>query len=303
MRDKLREVCEADRGSIVFGEPLSKHSTISIGGKAEAWYVPLSLEGLRRTKTFLDRFGIKTVIMGCGSNVLIPDEGIDAVVVNLSSDAFKKIEREGNIVTVGAGADLGTLISDCCRYGLGGLEGLAGIPATVGGALATNASYRVAISEFLVKVLVLDAAGDIKWIEKKDLRFGYRFSSLAGRGIVVQAVFHLDEVPPDDLKTRLKDHFTERAERQPLDKRTLGCIFKNPERGGYTSGEMIDAAGMKGFRYGAAQVSEKHANFIVNTDGASSADVTGLMGEIKRKVREKFSVELEPEIEIWDPGS
>ncbi|RKY42938.1 MAG: UDP-N-acetylenolpyruvoylglucosamine reductase [Candidatus Makaraimicrobium thalassicum] len=298
VRDDLRGLCEKHGGRIVFDHPLCGHSTISIGGNASAWYMPASMEELREAKKILDDSGIRTVVIGAGSNVLFPDKGLDAVVISLSAGAFREVRIEGNTVTAGAGADMGGFISDCCACGLAGLEGLAGIPATVGGALVTNAAYRTAISECLSRVLVLDAAGRAQWVGKKDIGFGYRFSSFDKRETILQAVFRLNEVPAADLKKKLRGYFAEKMERQPLDKRTLGCVFKNPGQGEYTSGELIDRAGMKGHCRGGAKISEKHANFIVNTGGAASADVAGLMDDARRKVSEAFSVELQPEIEI-----
>ncbi|MFC1479897.1 UDP-N-acetylmuramate dehydrogenase [Candidatus Omnitrophota bacterium] len=298
VRDKLLQLCEKYGDSALFDHPLSDHSTISIGGKASAWYIPFSFDGLCRMKTFLDDAGIRTILVGNGSNILIPDAGLDAVLINPSSAIFKEIKIEGNMVTAGAGANLGTLVSDCCTKGLAGLEGLIGIPATVGGALVTNAAYRSAISERLSRVLVLGEGAKVEWIEKKDIQFGYRFSSIDREKIILQAVFQLDKASPDELKKKSKHYFSEKMERQPLTRKTLGCIFKNPTEGKHPSGRLIEEVSMKGYRCGAAEVSEKHANFIINTGGASSRDVMNLMDEIRRKVRDKFSVELETEIEV-----
>ncbi|MFC1644291.1 UDP-N-acetylmuramate dehydrogenase [Candidatus Omnitrophota bacterium] len=298
VRDKLLQLCKKYGDSVVFDHPLCDHSTISIGGKAAAWYVPFLLDGLCRTKTFLDDSGIRTIPMGNGSNILIPDEGLDAVVVNLSGAIFKEIKIEGNTAVAGAGANLGTLMSNCCTKGLAGLEGLIGIPATVGGALVTNAAYRSAISERLSRVLVLSEGAKVEWVEKKDIQFGYRFSSIDRGKIILQAVFQLDKANPDELKKKLKHYFFEKMEKQPLTRKTLGCIFKNPTEEKHPSGRLIEEVSMKGYRSGAAEVSEKHANFIINTGGASSRDVTNLMDEIRVKVRDKFSIELETEIEV-----
>ncbi|MGB3057709.1 MAG: UDP-N-acetylmuramate dehydrogenase [Candidatus Omnitrophota bacterium] len=297
-RNRLCDLCQKTGSSIVFGETLAEHSTISIGGEAVAWLIPSDLEALKEVRRFLEDSGILSVVTGNASNVLFPDKGLEAVVINLSSAFFSKKEFKERKVTAGAGLDLRSLLSDCCRRGLSGLEGLAGIPATVGGAVFMNASYLTAISDRLEKVLVLDENSGIRWVEKKDLRFAYRSSSLGRKNIVVEAVFSLDEMPPDDLKKKLRMNFLEKMERQPLDERTLGCIFKNPPGGRHKSGELIDIAGMKGVQRGGARVSDKHANFIVNTGKATSEDVVSLIGEIREKVREKFKIELETEIEI-----
>jgi len=297
-REKLKRLCDGCGDNIVFDYPLKRHSTISIGGKAAAWYVPSSPEGLRRAVYFLNGAGEDFMAIGKGSNMLIPDSGLNAVVISLSSPFFRKIDIKGRVVFAGAGVKLSELISGCCRAGLSGFEGLVGIPGTVAGALITNASYRTSISERLERALVLDVSGRLRWIEKKDIQFGYRRSALGKKDIVLQAVFLLDGCEPAAARNNLKDYFREKMRVQPLDKKTLGCIFKNPSRSGYTAGQLIDMTGLKSSRYGAALVSDKHANFIVNDGGASCADVVALMGHIKKKVREKFSIELEPEIEI-----
>ncbi len=303
MRNSLRRLCEKDGGEILFDHQLRSHSTIAIGGKAVGWYAPSSLEELRDVRSFLDDSGVRWAVLGKGSNVLIPDEGLDAVVINLSGDVFKGIKVEGRKVTAGAGVYLGGLISECCRQGLGGLEGLVGIPGTVGGAVVMNASYRTSIGERLERVLVLDAGGRVKWVDGEDLDLGYRFSSFDRRDIILEAVFDLEEGSPEELKNKQRRYFLEKMRKQPLDEKTLGCVFKNPGGSEYAAGELIERSGMKGARRGGAVVSEKHANFIVNDGGASSADVIGLMEEMREKVRGKFGVELEPEVRILGQGS
>ncbi len=298
VRDSLDRLCSGGGGTVMFDHPLHEHSTISIGGRASAWYMPASPEELREAVVLLADSGVRTIVVGRGSNVLIPDKGLDAVVINLSADLFREITFRGRAVTAGAGAGLGELISGACAHGLTGLEGLVGIPASVGGALSVNASYRTAISERLSRALFLSAAGETKWIEKENLEFGYRRSSFDRKGIILQAVFQLDEELPARAQERLKTYFAEKIKKQPLGERSLGCVFKNPGQRKYASGELIDRVGMKGYRRGAAQVSRKHANFIINTGGATSADVIGLMDDIRDKVRKKFLIELEPEIEI-----
>jgi UDP-N-acetylmuramate dehydrogenase len=228
----------------------------------------------------------------------MPDDGLQAVIIDLGNRIFMRKEFKGKKILSGAGVKLRSLISDCCMRGLSGLEGLVGIPATVGGALVTNASYHAAISDCLESVRVLDERGEVKWTKKELLKFGYRSSSFRKGEIILEAIFSLKEDAPEKLKKRLKANFSEKMERQPLDKKTLGCVFKNPPEGEYTSGELIEMAGLKGASRGDAQVSEKHANFIINNGMATAHDVMMLIDEVKRKVREKFSIGLETEIEI-----
>jgi len=294
---------KSPRGRVLFDHPLREHSTISIGGSADAWCAPADLDELSGILAFLNSEGIRTIVLGNGSNTLMPDEGLRGVVINLSGKPFRRVENNGEMVTSGAGACLGGLIKYCCDKGLGGLEGLAGIPATVGGAACMNASYRSEVSERFVKAQVVRPDGRAEWVGKKDIRFGYRNSSLKGEGVITAAVFALERADPRDLRSRMTGYFAEKLEKQPLGKRTLGCVFKNPSKTGYSSGELIDRSGMKGLSAGGARVSKKHANFIVNEGSAGSGDVLTLISEVRERVREKFLLELEPEIEIMDNGA
>jgi UDP-N-acetylmuramate dehydrogenase len=297
VRNKLTEICDATGSRVAFDEDLFAHSTISVGGKAKAWFVPSSLEALREAALFLRDSGVSSIVVGNGSNVLMPDSGLE-VAINLDNGFFVKKEFEDRKVLAGAGTDLGGLISDCCLKGLSGFEGLAGIPATVGGALATNASYKTAISDCLESVRVMDREGKARWVKKDDIRFGYRSSSFEKDEVIVEAVFTLTEASPEDLKQALKANFCDKKHKQPLGAKTLGCIFKNPEDSEKKAGELIELAGMKGASVGGAQVSQMHANFIVNSGNATASDVTTLIEKVRRQVFEKFSVALETEIEI-----
>jgi UDP-N-acetylmuramate dehydrogenase len=299
VQESLRRLCRRHGGSVKFNHSLSRYSTISIGGEALVWYAPSSLEELREVLIFLRDNSIRIKLMGAGSNILIPDNTVDAAVINLSSAFFKSIRFDKNEVTAGGGANLNNVIHNCCKNGLAGLEGLTGIPATVGGALVMNASYSTAISERLSRVLVIDFDGEIAWMNRKDIKFGYRYSSLQGKGIILEAVFVLKKSAPDELNDKLRSYFVDKFRKQPLDEKTLGCIFKNPVQTRHTSGELIDKSGLKSLQRGAAKISEKHANFIVNSGGAMYKDVIGLMESVKKEVYKHFSIELEPEIEIW----
>ena len=256
-----------------------------------------SVRGLVNVRQFLDDAGIGTVVVGNGSNILFPDEGLKKVIISLESDAFRKIQVDDNIVSAGAGAKLGELISRSSKKGLAGMEGLVGIPATVGGAVWTNAGYIRAVSDMLLKCLVLDSEGHEKWITKDEITFGDHYADLRGRGIILEAVFELDGDSPEMLQENIRMHFHQKMDSQPLEEKTLGCIFRNPDEG-TTAGGLIDSAGLKGRRCGGAEVSDKHANFIVNTGVATSANVRDLISTIQKEVNEKFSIKLETEIEV-----
>ncbi|NQT33369.1 MAG: UDP-N-acetylmuramate dehydrogenase [Candidatus Omnitrophica bacterium] len=293
---QLTELCQGDSSKVLFNEPLSRHSTIGIGGRASVFFIPQSLEGLINVVNMLRSEGMRIIAIGNGSNILFPDGGLEAAIVNLSSPFFTSKKFTDETVYAGAGAGLSELISDCCRRGLGGLEGLVGIPGTVGGAVFSNASYKGAISDHLLSIKVLDEDGRTKWVERNKMEFGYRYSSITEKEIILEAAFTLKKDSEANLRSKLQEHFAEKTAKQPLHERTLGCIFKNPER--YKSGEIIDRLGMKGLSCGGARVSTKHANFIVNTGGANSAEVIKLIDDIRDKAREEFPVELEPEIRI-----
>ena len=302
MTDKTIKMMSAfiSKGSVVFNEPLDRHSTIGVGGTAAIWYKPASTEELSKVYRNLKKEGERVITIGRGSNTLMPDGIFDAVVIDLSDDRFMCIDFDGSRIKAAAGVKLSVLIAQCLKRGFAGMEGLVGIPGTVGGALFVNAAYRSRISDCLLTVDLLDDHGEIKQVKREDLVFGYRRSSFKENDIILDAVFGLKEMAPDILKRDIKSYFLEKIRTQPLGERTLGCIFKNPEGIGLTSAELIDQAGLKGRRSGDAVVSEKHANFIVNTGNATQKDVLDLMGMITSVVKKRFNVDLEPEIRIVD---
>jgi UDP-N-acetylmuramate dehydrogenase len=296
---RLTELCKRTGDRISFAEPLARRSTISIGGAVSVWVEPRTEETLAQLLRLLKELGVRGMVVGSGSNVLFPDAELECVLIHLGSPYFLEEDFSGTTVMARAGVGLAALISNTCSNGLSGLEGLVGIPATVGGAVFMNASYRKAISDILKKVRILDSNGEARWVDKKDIDFGWHWSSISDeREIVTEAVFQFEEEAPAELEVRLKNDFIEKMEKQPLQDKSLGCIFRNPEGAGKTAGQLIDSAGMKGRTHGGARVSEKHANFIINTGGAKAADVMALMYDIRKKVKEKFSVDLESEIRI-----
>ncbi|MBU0683006.1 MAG: UDP-N-acetylmuramate dehydrogenase [Candidatus Omnitrophica bacterium] len=298
IKEKLRKICEPGGGRVLFDFPLSACNTIGIGGKATAWCAPSNAKALREMRLFLNSVDIPVFVIGNGSNILIPDRGIDAVVIKLSGDFFEQIRMKRCVVRVGAGAHLRKLVSFACVNGLSGLEGLVGIPATIGGALKMNASYVSAISENLSKILILNSHGKFMWVKKNEIDFGYRHSSLKKQDIIVQAEFELKNASIPEIKKKMKEYFLTKLRLQPLGAKTLGCVFKNPLESVYTSGQLIDKAGKKGVQRGYAKISEKHANFIINTGQATSQDVIDLIEKVKQDVKKHFSVSLESEIEV-----
>ncbi|MCK5451292.1 MAG: UDP-N-acetylmuramate dehydrogenase [Candidatus Omnitrophica bacterium] len=299
IKKRLADLSERCGSNILFDEPLWRYSSVGIGGNAAILYLPGSSEELKEARKCIGETGVPTVVLGKGSNVLVGDGGVDGVVIKLSKGCFETVNVKNETVTAGAGVHLGKLITRCAEEGLSGLEGLIGIPATVGGALKNNASYRSAISECLVKLSVMDAAGNIRWIEQNELEFGYRSLFLDPVDIILEAVFSFDRSSKEDLVDKIKAHFKAKRKKQPLEKKTLGCVFKNPQYGDMSAGRMIEASGMKGEVLGGTKVSEKHANFIVNIGNATALDYMSLMEVVKNAVKNEFSVELDPEIEIF----
>ncbi|MBU0570817.1 MAG: UDP-N-acetylmuramate dehydrogenase [Candidatus Omnitrophica bacterium] len=299
IKDILSAQAERGGGSVLYDELLSRHSTIAIGGTAAVWYAPSCPEELSEISKSLREHGARVIAIGNGSNTLMPGEGLDAVMVSLAGDYFNHAAYdELGQVTVGAGKKLSSFISDCSSMGLSGMEGLAGIPGTVGGALFVNAGYKSVISDRLLRVKIIDVLGRIRKVEKDDIIFGYREASFDRNAIIIEAAFHLDKAPPGDIRKRMESFFLEKMRVQPLEQKTLGCVFKNPPAGGESGARLIEMAGMKKRRVGGAVVSEKHANFIVNDGGATSGDVKELIRVVRDGVKEKFGVELELEIEI-----
>ncbi len=243
--------------------------------------------------------GLPLKVLGRGANVLVSDDGFDGVVVRLDDPAFGRIHRCGSRLEVGGGVDLTRLTRYCVGRGLSGLEGMAGIPATVGGAIRMNAGGRFGeFGDVVRQVTVLTRDGKREVWGTEQCGFGYRRSSIGDR-TVLSADLELREDDPLQVRRRFEDYFAVKRNTQPLGDRSAGCIFKNP--GGRSAGALIDQAGLKGLRSGEASVSQRHANFIVADRGATASDVLRLIDLIRERVRAKFDTELEVEIDIWRP--
>ncbi|MDD5488354.1 MAG: UDP-N-acetylmuramate dehydrogenase, partial [Candidatus Omnitrophica bacterium] len=228
--------------------------------------------------------------------ILFPDEDVEKAIISLSFPSFRDICLENGLVRAGAGLRMNELLSFSCRKGLTGFEGLAGIPGTIGGALVKNASCEGSISDHLVKVLLMDGAGNMRWVSKDEMGFGYRSSSILSDEVVVEGVFSIKEDDPDNVRSRVRDSFLRKMRKQPLEGLSLGSVFKNPE--GMMAWELVDQVGMRGYRSGGAVVSVKHANFILNGSGARAEDVKNIIGEAQRRIRAEFGMTLELEIEV-----
>ncbi len=238
-------------------------------------------------------------VLGRGANVLVSDDGFDGVVVRLDAPAFRATVRRGSRIEVGAGVDLMPLVKQCSELGLAGLETLAGIPATVGGAVRMNAGG--AAGEFgdvvrSVRVVSPDGGNEV-WTRDR-IEFGYRHCELGDR-TVVSATLELREDEPERVLRDYREHSERKQRTQPLAEHSAGCIFKNPR--GAHAGALIDKAGLKGTRCGEAEVSKVHANFIVAGRGATASDVLNLIDLVRDRVHREFEMQLETEIDIWKP--
>jgi UDP-N-acetylmuramate dehydrogenase len=274
---------------------LSRLSTFRIGGKAELLATAHTEKALQTLLVKLAGAGLRLHLVGLGSNVLFPDEGLDGLVVRLEGD-FKKIRYQGSTVEAGAAVALPRLARRTALRGLSGLEPLCGFPSTVGGAVVMNAGcYGTEIKDVLVSCHVLDRDGSSSDLTVDDLESGYRSTNLQGSGqIVVSACFQLEEKDATEALSRIDALNEERWASLPMGQPNIGSIFKNPPED--YAGRLIDECGLKGLSVGDAQISPKHGNVIVNTGGAGSGDVLELMLAAYHAVERRFGVELEPEI-------
>jgi UDP-N-acetylenolpyruvoylglucosamine reductase len=274
--------------------PLAKLTTIGTGGPANALARPASIAELREALQLARDEGLVPFVVGLGSNVLAADEGVDALVIRLEGE-LSGVEVRGNILLVGGGATNAVCLHRARTAGLGGFEFACAIPGTAGGGVFMNAgAYGRDWSHVLVRAHVV-TADDQGWLTPNELGLEYRHSTLGAHQVVARVEYRLDLRPPEEIKATLSGLVAQRKATQPTNKRTFGSVFKNPP-GGVGAGRMLELCGLKGHRIGGAIVSPKHANFIENAGGATSADCVALMVEARRRAREQFGVELEREV-------
>ena len=282
-----------------FHEPMAKHTSFRIGGGAEVMAFPKNPEELAqllKTSVLLDK---KPVILGAGTNVLAPDEGIPGLVICLK-DCLDGMERlPGNRIRLMAGVTMSRGAVFAAGLGLSGLEFAHGIPGSVGGGVYMNAgAYGGEIGNVCESVQVMDPEGNVRRLSREEMAFSYRHSILADTPwIVVSADFALTQMPPEQIRAKMRELIARRSASQPLDLPSAGSAFKRPV-GGYAAA-LIEQAGLKGFRVGGAAISGKHAGFAVNLGDATAADVKQLLRQVSDRVFEKTGIRLEPEIRIW----
>lgn len=277
--------------------PLGKNTWFGLGGSADYLVQPQNASQLADVMGRCREHNLPIHVLGFGSNLLVRDSGVRGAVIKLSGSNFAAVDFDGDILTAGAGAELDKIVLDCVRKGLGGLETLAGIPGSVGGAVRMNAGGHFGdFGTAVESVTLMGSDGKIFEKAKPELSFDYRCSNITAK-FILGAKIKLYESDPQQLLKTLKEVWIYKKNTQPLNTKNAGCIFKNSR--GMGAGAMIDRAGLKGTKIGGAVVSEKHANFIIAENGCKSSDVVALIEKIREKVKEKFDVELELEIEIW----
>jgi UDP-N-acetylmuramate dehydrogenase len=283
---------------LALDEPLSRHTSMGTGGPADAFCRVGSGETLRALLVLLAGTGLPRLVLGRGTNILPSDAGFRGVVLALDGD-FSRMVFDGNAAESGAAVTLAEFTEEAARHGLGGLEFTAGIPGSLGGSLIGNAGMAgEALGDLVERVDLMMDDGSIRGIPREQAGFAYRSSALAGAGtVVLGARFRLPARSRAEIAERVKSYAAKRRE-QPYDLRSAGCIFKNPA--GHSAGQLIDQSGLKGVRAGAMEISDRHANFIVNRGGGTSAQAMELAELMARTVREKTGVVLEPEVRFID---
>ena len=277
-------------------EPLAKHTSFRIGGPAKRMAFPKTAEELIVLDGFARELGVRTIVLGNGTNVLFPDEGIDAAVI--ATGEMARIERDGETLTADAGVSLARLAAVAWQEGLTGLEFAHGIPGSLGGGVVMNAgAYDGSLSDVLSEVTALFPDG-VRTIPAEDLQLSYRHSLFTEQpdAVALRAKVRLRTGERDAIKARMDELMARRKASQPLEYPSAGSTFKRPA--GHFAGRLIENAGLKGASVGGAQVSPKHAGFVINTGGATCADVLGLIATIQKTVYDAAGVMLEPEVRI-----
>lgn len=276
---------------------LAEMTWFGLGGSARYFVSPLSRDHLCDVLGFAADQGLRVRVLGGGANVLVRDDGFDGLVIRLDREAFCSVDFEGETVIAAGGADLMLLSRDCAQMGLGGLEFMAGIPGTVGGAVTMNAGGRYGqFSDVLAWVELMDRTGCVRRVTPDQLDFGYRRSNVGDR-IVLGAALRLKRTPKSESVARFQRIWREKKESQPFADHSAGCTFKNPP--GQIAGRLIEQAGLKGASMGRARVSDRHANFIVADRGAVASDVLALADMVRDRVKRKTGVVLEMEVDVW----
>jgi len=283
---------------MIFDEHLAKYTTIGIGGPARCMVYPDNQNELSTLLKYAQNNKIPAIFIGSGSNLLVWDKGFNGFVISLRK-TFKKLSIGQNAKIIAqSGVMLGTMVKKAIQKQICGLESLVGVPGTVGGALIMNAgAFGGEISNYFIEAKTMTLEGKIKTYLKQDVQFSYRHSTFPIDEILIESTFRCKKGNPDKILEERKMASLGRKSTQPLKFRSAGSIFKNPSKK-MAAGYLIDQAGLKGTNYGGASISDKHANFIINTGNATASDVFHLIVLAKQKVAEKFNINLELEVKL-----
>lgn len=283
---------------IEYDAPMKKYTTFKCGGNASLLITPDSVDSLEKIIAFCRSENTEPLIIGNGSNLLVTDKGIKGVVIKIGSQMSEIKLLDETTIFCEAGASLKSLCMFALENSLSGLEFAYGIPGTLGGAVYMNAgAYGGEMKDVLYSVKHIDHKGKMGELSKENLDLGYRHSAYTKNGYtIVSAVMKLAKAEKEEIKSAMDDKLMRRKDKQPLEYPSAGSTFKRPE--GYFAGALIEESGLKGYTVGGAQVSEKHAGFVINKGGATATDVITLIGDVQRIVKDKFGVNLETEVKI-----
>lgn len=296
MKNKYEELKDLAK-NICFDEPMKNHTTFKIGGPADVFVDASSSEEIAGLIKYCKKNEIPYMIMGNGSNMLVGDGGIRGVVIKIGSN-LNNIKIEDEVVTAEAGVKMAVIANEALKAELSGFETLSGIPGTLGGAIYMNAgAYGGEIKDIIESATYIDADGEIRTANKEELDLSYRHSMLENSGFaVISATMRLKKGNYDEIKAATLDYNKRRADKQPLSMPSAGSTFKRPE--GHFAGKLIQDCGLMGVSVGDAQISEKHAGFVVNKGNATADDVMQLIEYVQKTVLERFDVKLEPEVRL-----
>ncbi len=280
---------------ILFQEPMNRHTTFRVGGEAQCMILIQDEEELSKLILYLNQIEHEYFILGNGSNLLVGDKGYQGIIIKFS-DRMEQVTVDGTRVIAKAGALLSKVAAVAKEHSLSGMEFAAGIPGSIGGGIVMNAgAYGGEMKQIVEEVRVMDKNGEILVLDNDTMEFGYRTSIIKNRAfIVLEVVLQLREGSIEDITAKTEELMQLRKKKQPLEYPSAGSTFKRPE--GYYAGQLIMEAGMRGYRIGGAQVSNKHCGFVINAGNATAADIKEVIEEVQERVRERFHVTLEPEI-------
>lgn len=287
----------AGQRNVRVDEPMKNHTSFKVGGPADVLVTPDSVESLVEVLNICKRNSIPFTIIGNGTNLIVRDKGIRGVVIKIF-DSFNKCQVKGDIITAEAGILLSRLSNVALENGLAGLEFASGIPGTLGGAVAMNAgAYGGEMKDVVIRTSFINKSGDVVTLEGQQHQFGYRTSFIQREGgIVLETELKLRRGKREDIRYTMDELKRRRKEKQPLEMPSAGSVFKRPE--GHFAGKLVEDCGLRGYRVGGAQVSEKHCGFIVNAGDARASDIEELIDEIQNNVKTKFGVDLDTEVKI-----